>query len=60
MDPPDQEVQQVAKALASEFAVGPRLGDVAMRRGPWTVRAQLAWSGAFVIAVASDPEGPLG
>ncbi|WP_329493813.1 hypothetical protein [Kitasatospora herbaricolor] len=33
---------------------------LAMRRGPWTVRAQFAPSGAFVIAVASGLDGPLG
>ncbi|MFD0264888.1 hypothetical protein ACFVH7_42275 [Kitasatospora indigofera] len=34
--------------------------ELAMRCGPWTVRARFAPSGAFVVAVAEGPDGSLG
>ncbi|WP_329493595.1 hypothetical protein [Kitasatospora herbaricolor] len=33
---------------------------LAMHCGLWSVRAQFTPSGAFVVAVASGPDGPLG
>ncbi len=34
--------------------------ELAMRCGPWSVRAQFTPSGAFVVAVADGPDGWLG
>ncbi|WP_329611642.1 hypothetical protein [Kitasatospora herbaricolor] len=33
---------------------------LALRCGPWSVRAQFTPEGAFVVAVADGPDGPLG